>query len=90
MARTTTITLGGDLQVARIGYGAMHLLGPRRDDLVRELPDHLAELLMLGREIEVHRPKTSLFVERSGCQNGANTPTVTAGSHFCDRSLRQV
>src|SRR5437016_4031517 len=28
MARTTTITLGGDLQVGRIGYGAMRLTGP--------------------------------------------------------------
>ena len=27
VARTTTITLGGDLQVGRIGYGAMRLTG---------------------------------------------------------------
>jgi pyridoxine 4-dehydrogenase len=28
VARTTTITLGGDLQVGRVGYGAMRLTGP--------------------------------------------------------------
>lgn len=28
MARSTTITIGGDLQVGRIGYGAMRLAGP--------------------------------------------------------------
>jgi hypothetical protein len=27
VARTTTITLGGDLQVGRVGYGAMRLTG---------------------------------------------------------------
>jgi len=26
VARTTTITLGGDLQIGRIGYGAMRLI----------------------------------------------------------------
>jgi aryl-alcohol dehydrogenase-like predicted oxidoreductase len=28
VARTTTITLGGDLEVGRIGFGAMRLTGP--------------------------------------------------------------
>jgi hypothetical protein len=30
VTRTTTITLGGDLQVGRIGYGAMRLTGTNR------------------------------------------------------------
>ena len=30
VARTTTITLGGDLQIGRIGYGAMRLTGPNQ------------------------------------------------------------
>lgn len=45
------ITLGGDLQVGRVGYGAMRLTGP------------------------------NLW---------ATTPTVTAGSRFCDRPSKRA
>src|SRR5205807_9787388 len=40
---------------------AVHLLRAWRDDLPRELADRLSELLLLGREVEVHRPKPSPY-----------------------------
>jgi pyridoxine 4-dehydrogenase len=44
MTRRTMITLGGDLKVGRIGYGAMRLTGP---DLWGEYPDHDGGIALL-------------------------------------------
>ena len=49
MARTTTITLGGDLQVARIGYGAMQLTGPNQWG---EYPDRDGGIALLRQVVE--------------------------------------
>src|SRR5882762_2638980 len=49
MARTTTITLGGDLQVGRIGYGAMRLTGPNQWG---EYPDREGGIALLRQAVE--------------------------------------
>ena len=49
VARTTTITLGGDLQVGRIGYGAMRLTGTNRWG---EYPDHDGGIALLRQAVE--------------------------------------
>jgi aryl-alcohol dehydrogenase-like predicted oxidoreductase len=46
---TATITLGGDLQVGRIGYGAMRLTGA---NLWGEYPDHDGGLALLRQAVE--------------------------------------
>src|ERR1700676_1047492 len=43
------ITLGGDLQVVRIGYGAMRLTGP---NLWGEYPDHDGGIALLRQAVE--------------------------------------
>src|SRR5206468_1215278 len=61
----------------------VHLLGPGSDDLFRKLPNGLAELLLLGREIEVHRGQGSgADGERRG--SAPRRPTIRVeelGSH---------
>ena len=49
VARTTTITLGGDLQVGRIGYGAMRLTGPNQWG---EYPDRDGGIALLRQAVE--------------------------------------
>jgi len=49
VARTTTITLGGDLQVGRIGYGAMRLTGP---NLWGEYADRDGGIALLRQAVE--------------------------------------
>jgi hypothetical protein len=49
MAEQTMITLGGDLRVGRIGYGAMRLTGP---DLWGEYPDRDGGIALLRRAVE--------------------------------------
>ncbi len=49
MARTTTITLGGDLQVGRIGYGAMRRTGPNQWG---EYPDRDGGIALLRQAVE--------------------------------------
>ena len=49
MARTTTITLGGDLQFGRIGYGAMRLTGPNQWG---EYPDRDGGIALLRQAVE--------------------------------------
>jgi hypothetical protein len=49
MARTTTITLGGDLEVGRIGFGAMRLTGP---NLWGEYPDRDGGIVLLRQAVE--------------------------------------
>jgi aryl-alcohol dehydrogenase-like predicted oxidoreductase len=46
---TATITLGGDLQVGRIGYGAMRLTGP---NLWGEYADHDGGIALLRKAVE--------------------------------------
>ena len=45
----STITLGGDLEVGRIGYGAMPLTGPNRWG---EYPDHDGAIALLRQVVE--------------------------------------
>jgi pyridoxine 4-dehydrogenase len=49
MARTATITLGGDLRVGRIGYGAMQLTGTNRWG---EYPDRDGGIALLRQAVE--------------------------------------
>ncbi|HEY2704067.1 MAG TPA: aldo/keto reductase [Candidatus Dormibacteraeota bacterium] len=49
MARTSTITVGGDLQVGRVGYGAMRLTGPKRWG---EYPDRDGGIALLRQAVE--------------------------------------
>jgi aryl-alcohol dehydrogenase-like predicted oxidoreductase len=49
VARPTTITLGGDLRVARIGYGAMRLTGP---NLWGAYADHEGGIALLRQAVE--------------------------------------
>ena len=48
---TATITLGGDLEVGRIGYGAMRLTGPNvwRDDPSLNSGTYAVQLSMVGQ-----------------------------------------
>jgi pyridoxine 4-dehydrogenase len=47
--RTATIAIGGDLQVGRIGYGAMRLTGP---DLWGDYPDRERGIALLRQAVE--------------------------------------
>src|SRR6266576_401771 len=49
MAKRTMITLGGDLRVGRIGYGAMRLTGP---DLWGDYPDRDGGIGLLRQAVE--------------------------------------
>jgi pyridoxine 4-dehydrogenase len=49
MTNRTTITLGGNLQVGRIGYGAMRLTGP---DLFGDYPDQDGGIALLRQAVE--------------------------------------
>jgi len=49
MAKRTMITLGGDLRVGRIGYGAMRLTGP---DLWGDYPDRDGGITLLRQAVE--------------------------------------
>jgi pyridoxine 4-dehydrogenase len=49
MAEQTMITLGGELRVGRIGYGAMRLTGP---DLWGEYPDRDGGIALLRKAVE--------------------------------------
>ena len=49
MAKRTMITLGGDLRVGRIGYGAMRLTGP---DLWADYPDRDGGITLLRQAVE--------------------------------------
>jgi pyridoxine 4-dehydrogenase len=49
VARATAITLGGDLQVGRIGYGAMRLTGTNRWG---EYPDRNGGIALLRQAVE--------------------------------------
>jgi aryl-alcohol dehydrogenase-like predicted oxidoreductase len=48
-ATRTTISLGGDLEVGRVGYGAMQLTGP---DRWGEYPDHDGAIALLRQVVE--------------------------------------
>jgi pyridoxine 4-dehydrogenase len=49
MTSQTMITLGGDLQVGRVGYGAMRLTGP---DLLGDYPDRAGGIALLRAAVE--------------------------------------
>ena len=49
MAKRTMISLGGDLRVGRIGYGAMRLTGP---DLWGDYPDRDGGITLLRQAVE--------------------------------------
>jgi pyridoxine 4-dehydrogenase len=49
VTRATTITVGGDLQVGRVGYGAMRLTGP---NLWGEYADHDGGIALLRQAVE--------------------------------------
>jgi hypothetical protein len=49
MTRRTTITIGGDLQVGRVGYGAMRVTGP---DLLGDYPDRDGGIALLRAAVE--------------------------------------
>lgn len=49
MTRRTTITIGGDLRVGRVGYGAMRLTGP---DLFGDCPDRDAAIALLREAVQ--------------------------------------
>jgi len=49
MAKPAMITIGGDLRVGRIGYGAMRLTGP---DLWGDYPDRAAGIALLRQAVE--------------------------------------
>src|SRR2546430_16018752 len=53
MAKRTMITLGGDLRVGRIGYGAMRLTGP---DLWGDYPDRDGGITLLRQAVEAGVP----------------------------------
>jgi pyridoxine 4-dehydrogenase len=46
---TATITLGGDVQVGRVGYGAMRLTGP---NLWVDTADHDGGIALLWQAVE--------------------------------------
>ena len=49
MAKRATITIGGDLPVGRVGYGAMRLTGP---DLLGDYPDRDGGIALLRAAVE--------------------------------------
>ena len=49
MAKRTMITIGGDLQAGRVGYGAMRLTGP---DLLGDYPDRDGGIALLRAAVE--------------------------------------
>src|SRR6266851_579253 len=49
MTKRTTITLGGDLRVGRVGYGAMRLTGPH---LLGDYPDRDGGIALLRQAVE--------------------------------------
>ena len=83
MARTPMITLGGDLPVGRIGYGAMRLTGP---NLWGNYVDRDGGIALLRQAVEAGvtliDPRTRCRTIRAACPSAARPPRgqLPAGS----------